>query len=266
MVDETFKLSKEQLTAYLDRLGIEPCKPTKENLVHLQTTHISKIPYENLSIMMGESISLNGNDLFEKIIVRKRGGYCFEVNGLYSFLLKALGYKVTTYTTRFIDDENGVQMRRHRIMKVDFADCSYITDVSFRNEMPRQALKFVYDEIQRDGTGEYKFTRDDYYGTILWQKLPEENWKRIFGFDECPQSETDFILPNYYCETHPDSPFTKYPILSIFPPGRHIIISNHTVTIYDEKNRPSKKPICTEEEFAELCNRYFGIDLACIGK
>lgn len=145
---------------------------------------------------------MNGQDLYQKIIVRKRGGYCFEVNGLYNFLLKALGYKVTTYNARFIYEGKGVQVRRHRLMKVDFENSSYITDVSFRLESPRQALKLVYEEIQTDGFCEYKFTRDDYYTKILWQRFPNSEWKKFYGFDESPQSETDFILPNYYCETH----------------------------------------------------------------
>ena len=127
--------------------------------------------HKGKNLLIGEPISLNGEDLYKKIIVRKRGGYCFEVNGLYNFLLKALGYKVTIYNARFIYEGKGVQVRRHRLMKVDFENCSYITDVSFRLESPRQALKFVYDEIQTDSVCEYKLTQNECYSNILWQRL-----------------------------------------------------------------------------------------------
>lgn len=262
MLDENFKLSNEQLTMYLDRLGIELLEPTAENLVQLQTIHISKIPYENLSILLGEPISLDGNDLFRKIILNQRGGYCFEVNGLYSFLLKALGYKVTSLNTRFIYDDKGVQVRRHRIMRVDFSDLSYITDASFRLESPRKALKFQYELVQSDGIAEYKFTKDDYYTNILWQRLSNGEWKKVFGFDESPQSETDFILANYYCETHSDSPFINYPIISLFPAGRHIIISNRTLTIYTEENVPTRQNIDSNNDLLYYIKKYFSIELS----
>ena len=81
------------------------------------------------------------------------------------------GDKVTIYNARFIYEGKGVQVRRHRLMKVDFENCSYITDVSFRLESPRQALKFVYDEIQTDSVCEYKLTQNECYSNILWQRL-----------------------------------------------------------------------------------------------
>lgn len=146
-------------------------------------------------------------------------------------------------------------------MKVDFENCSYITDVSFRLESPRQAWKFVYDEIQTDNVCEYKLTQDEYYSNILWKRFPNSEWKKLFGFDESPQSETDFMLPNYYCETHVDSPFTHYPILSIFPLGRHVIISNKSITIFDETNTPVIMNIETEKDFISHCKKYFNIKL-----
>ncbi|MEA5085230.1 MAG: arylamine N-acetyltransferase [Lachnospiraceae bacterium] len=263
MVDENFQLSYEQVEQYFERLGIiyskDEWRPTENNLKRLQNIHIAKIPYENLSILIHEPISLNGNDLYEKIIVKKRGGYCFEVNGLFTHLLKALGYQVTVYNCRFIFEDKGVQMRRHRIMKVKFENEAYLTDVSFRNEYPRYALRLKCDKVQFDGIAEYKFTKDDYYGYILWQKLPNQEWKQIFGFDESPQSETDFFLPNYFCETHPQSPFIDGPHMSICPENKHITIAGRKFVISEKNEVADKTVIGSEEEFIDLCRRHFGI-------
>lgn len=263
MIDEDFVLSEEQIINYFDRLEMiydkDKWKPSEENLRILQNVHIAKIPYENLSILMKEPISLNGNDLYNKIIVEHRGGYCFEVNGLFTHLLKALGYQVIVYNCRFIYEDQGVQVRRHRIMKVDFKQASYITDVSFRNESPRFPLKFVCDEVQWDGIAEYKFTKNDYYGYVMWQKLDREDWKMIFGFDESPQSETDFFLPNYFCETHPQSPFIDEPHMSICPANEHITIAGRKFVISKKNIIVEKNTIHSGEEFCHLCKKYFGI-------
>jgi N-hydroxyarylamine O-acetyltransferase len=265
MVDENFKLTQKQVKQYFTRLGIiyniDEWKPTENNLKKLQNIHIAKIPYENLSILMHEPISLNGNDLYEKIIVKKRGGYCFEVNGLFTHLLKALGYQVTVYNCRFIFEDKGIQVRRHRIMKVNFENEAYLADVSFRNESPRYALRLRCDEVQFDGISEYKFTKDSYYGYILWQKLSNREWKQVFGFDECPQSETDFFLPNYFCETHPKSPFIDGPHMSICPAMEHITIAGRKF-IMSKKNEITKETIIgSKEEFIHLCKRYFDISI-----
>lgn len=267
MIDENFILSASQVEQYLQRLGLDYKQdknrliPSEENLKYLQTIHISKIPYENLSILLGEPISLNGKDLFIKIISNNRGGYCFEVNGLYTFLLKALGYKVTVYNVRFISENKGVQMRRHRIMRVEIDGISYITDVSFRNEYPRTALRFICGKVQTDGISEYKFTQDEYYGYIMWQKRTGKEWSKIFGFDESPQSEIDFLLPNYYCETHPDSPFIDAPHMSICPIDQHITMAGREFTISKKNKILVKRNIETNEEFILLCKTYFGIEI-----
>lgn len=262
MVNENFKLSIEQVNQYFQRISlVYNCdwEPTIDNLFLLQNNHIAYIPYENLSILLREPISLEGEDLFDKIIIRKRGGYCFEVNGLYTHLLKALGYEVVTYNCRFIFEEKGIQLRRHRIMKVVIGEEAYLTDVSFRNESARFPLKLIYKEVQSDGIAEYKFEEDAYYGIVLWQKLSCGEWKKVYGFEEVSQSETDFFMPNYFCETHPKSPFIDGPHMSICPYEQHITISNNFLIISHKNKIVKEKRILSKDEFIFLCKEYFNI-------
>ena len=103
MINENFMLTEEQVKKYLKRIKMSyPLEATLENLHKLQLNHLKYIPYENLSILYGEPISLDGQDLYKKIIVNERGGFCFETNALYQWLLKAIGYQVTSYHTRLI--------------------------------------------------------------------------------------------------------------------------------------------------------------------
>lgn len=79
--------------------------------------------------------------MYKKIIVNERGGFCFETNALYQWLLKAIGYQVTSYHTRLIGLPPEEQLKRHRMIRVDFADASYITDVGIRIALSRKALR-----------------------------------------------------------------------------------------------------------------------------
>lgn len=261
MVNENFWLTTEQVKLYLKKIGMSyPLGPTIENLKELQCNHLAVIPYENLNILYNHSISINGDDLFQKIIIDGRGGFCFELNGLYQWLLRALGYKVTSYYTRLLAVDPDEQLKRHRLMKVDFDDCSYITDVGIRSESPRYALKLEDDLIQTDGISEYRFIKDDFQGWIFEQKKYASDWKPVFAFSTPSQYEKDFIMPTFFCEKHPDSPFVKGPQMSIFPKGKHITIANQTFIMSEGNNIVEKREL-TDEEFEKACRMYFHIDV-----
>ena len=261
MINEDFKLTEQQVKTYLEKLNIPyPLEPSIENLKQLQYNHLINIPYENLSILYGHPISLDGDDLYEKIIIKGHGGFCFELNALYQWLLKALGYKVKSYYTRLLGLPLEEQLNRHRLIKVDFNDGSYITDVGIRIGLSRYALQLKDNIIQTDGIAEYRFLQDDFHGWIMQQKQQGREWQNIFGFQAESQYEKDYIMPTFFCEKHPSSPFSKVPQMSIFPKGGHVTIADRTLTI-------SVGPIITEqrelsnEEFKWACKEYFHIDL-----
>src|SRR5947199_67751 len=81
--------------AYLERIGYQgPRAPTAETLRRLHLAHLYAVPFENLSIHWGEPIRLDDEALFEKVVTRRRGGFCYELNGLFAALLRALGFDV----------------------------------------------------------------------------------------------------------------------------------------------------------------------------
>ncbi len=262
MVNEQFQLGPSEVERYLDRLELpQGLPPTIENLKRIQQAHLAHIPYENLDILLGVPLSLDGAKLYDKMIVRRRGGYCFEVNGLLNWLLLALGYRVTSYASRFVFPGQPPQLRRHRVLRVDFDGVSYLADAGVRNESPRYALELAEGKVQSDGICEYRFTRDMRLGWVFWQRKEGEDWRTVFAFEETPQYEVDFVMPNYYCETHPQSPFIDCPHLSIFPTGGHITIADHTFTVSQGDTITERYEIETEEQFSALCREHFGLVL-----
>lgn len=254
--------TQEQIDIYLSKIKYKhKIELNGRTLKQLQISHLKNIPYENLDILNGVPIYLTPEALYKKLILSSRGGYCFELNGLYSNLLKSLGFDVTNLAGRFIDDDTSIQMRRHRILKVKTNDGIYICDVGVRSESPRIALKQVHGLIQNDGVSEYKFEEDDFYGHILWQKERGKSWKKVYGFTDEPQQDIDYIMPSFFCEKHPDSPFVNIRKISIFTDSVNINLVGDTLKFYENAKVTKRVDLQDENEIRETLDKYFGIRL-----
>ena len=130
---------KEKILKYFERIGLEYDENAELNgeyLRKLQLAHVTAVPYENIDILRGTPLKLDDDSLFDKVVLRRRGGYCFELNGILAWLLRALGFGVTEYMGRFLRGEVGVPMRRHRVLKVEAADGVYMCDVGVGAKAP----------------------------------------------------------------------------------------------------------------------------------
>ena len=125
-------LNHEQIQSTFNRIGVEmpdPITPTKDLLFAVQYAFTQTVPYENIDILHGIPLSLEEEDLYDKIVTRHRGGYCFEINGFLGMFLRALGYEVTEYMARYLRGETTIPMRRHRVLIVTCDDgTKYICD------------------------------------------------------------------------------------------------------------------------------------------
>src|SRR6266700_6959593 len=94
-------MDQQNLAAYLDRIGAaRPRVADAHALRALHRAHQMAVPFENLSIHLHEPISLEPDDLIEKIVTRRRGGFCYELNGAFALLLRALGFDVVLVAAR----------------------------------------------------------------------------------------------------------------------------------------------------------------------
>ncbi|CDD09419.1 n-acetyltransferase [Phascolarctobacterium succinatutens CAG:287] len=256
-------MKKLQIQQYLRKLQLNDFEPAVNlaALTKLQDAHLKYIPYENFDCLNGKITSLKRQDMFNKVIMHNRGGICFELNGLYNWLLESLGFDVTSYSARFIDKMETYQLRRHRVMCVALGDKRYLTDVGVNSESPRVPLEIVDGLIQSDGISQYKFTRSEFWGWLLWQKERGKIWKRLFGFTEEPQIDKDFITPSFWCDAHPDSPFIKSKKLSIFREDCNITIRSNYLKFYLGGRVKYRYKINTGAELKEILWEYFGINV-----
>ncbi|MBO5474301.1 MAG: arylamine N-acetyltransferase [Lachnospiraceae bacterium] len=254
-------LNELQIKQYLQRIGYDSTPSADlSTLFGLQWAHITHIPYENLDILAGIPLSLKVEDLFHKIVTEKRGGYCFELQGLYGELLKSCGFHVAQYAARFMDEKGIVQMRRHRILTVQIGNARYLTDVGIRSESPRIPLKLVCDELQTDNICEYRFQKDSFYGWVLCQKERGKTWKTMYGFTEEPQIDEDFVMPSFYCEKHSDSTFNKFMKISIFSGESNFTLVNGIFQEYRNAKVQLRKKLTSQSETGNILKTYFGLD------
>ncbi|MCK9253275.1 MAG: arylamine N-acetyltransferase [Clostridiales bacterium] len=210
--------TQSEIRAYFNRLGLPPPEDepscTCALLEQLQLAHVTRIPYENLDILAGRPLPMTWQGQFQKMVANRRGGYCFELNGLFANLLSALGYEVTTYMGRFLRGETTIPMRRHRVIRAVCAEGTFICDVGVGQSAPRYPLELVPGRIQEQFGETYKITREPFFGYVI-HDLHRGQWRRFYSFTEEEQLDIDFVMPSFYCEKSPDSIFNKALMLSI---------------------------------------------------
>ena len=247
---------------YLKRIGFDgSVNNDYETLKKLQYCHMTAVPYENLDILAGTPLKLDSESLYNKIVLAHRGGYCFELNGAFGALLRGLGFDVTDCMARFLKNETQIPMRRHRVLQVRCADGLFLCDVGVGMINPIYPVSLDTHEVQQIGNEQYKITKDDFLGTVLHQCY-EGVWDRFFTFTDEPQLDIDFVMPSFYCEKHPDSPFIKADMLAI-QAGFAVknSISGDTLTYWDE-NGKHKVTLESGEMRREALKTHFGIVIA----
>lgn len=253
----------EQITAALSRIGMEydpDAAPTPELLSDIQFAMATHVPYENVDIVAGIPLSLDYGDLYDKIVVRHRGGYCFEINGFLGELLRSLGYKVSELMARYLRGETEIPMRRHRVIIAEASDGTrWICDAGIGQAAFKRPLPFE-DGTETTVCGEtYRLGREPFFGWVIsdWHKGA---WRRFYSFTEEIQLNIDYVMPSFWCEHAPESPFRDEPALSIKTEEGRITVDGDMFRIWHGET-PFEKKIGDDSERTEIYRKYFGIEL-----
>jgi Arylamine N-acetyltransferase len=265
-------LDKSKLEKYFTRIGLVyadyESKPRDfKMLCELQLAHVTTIPYENLDIIRKIPLSLDEEALYAKIIDNHRGGYCFEVNGLYGSMLRALGFGVTDYFARYLRGETGIPMRRHRVLKVEAADETFMCDIGIGQPAPRYPVKMAVGLHQPQFGETYKFEKEDFFGWVLYD-LHNGSWRKTFSFTEEEQVAIDYAAASTWCELHPDSPFNKDVMMAIKTVSGRKSIDGRTFKIFNSITNESEnvdvKENLNDDDIKQILAEHFGINYDAI--
>ena len=193
--------------AYLDRVGLSAAPaPTLAGLEALHRAQALAIPFENFDILLGRGISLEPEAVFDKLVRRPRGGYCFELNSLMLEALLAFGFKARPLLARvhFVGEPTG---RSHQISLVTIDGEDWIADVGFGGTTALEPLKLVRDQPVTLHDSVRRFVDDPDYGVMLQMQGPD-GWINMYSFDFWHVAEGDRVMGNHFTSTHPASFFT----------------------------------------------------------
>ena len=154
------------------------------------------------------------------------------MNGLYGWLLRQLGYKVTDCFARYLRGESSIPMRRHRVLLVEAVDGTYLCDVGTGEVCPREPLRMEEGLVQEQYGETYRLDKDDFLGWVVMD-LHHGEWRQFYSFTEEPQLICDFYAVTFFCENHPSSPFFPQEMFSLKTPTGRITMDGHLYKEFD---------------------------------
>jgi N-hydroxyarylamine O-acetyltransferase len=214
--------------AYLDRIGLgAPPAPGLDGLEALHRAQPLAIPFENFDILLGRGIALDDDRVFDKLVRHPRGGYCFELNGLFLRALRHFGFEARALLGR-VHVTGNVTGRSHQISLVRIAGEDWIADVGFGGGTSTAPMRLVLDEPQQVGGTVRRYVADDTYGTVL-QIEGADGWSNLYSFDLCPVVQADREMGNHFTSTHPGSFFTWARVAARPTPAGRVSLIDYTL-------------------------------------
>lgn len=208
-----------RVRAYLDRIGVSAAVGRDaESLVRLHEAHLRTVPFENLSIHLGETIVLDEDAVVAKIVEQRRGGYCYELNGAFGWLLERLGFEVDRVSARVWAGDVLTPPFEHMALIVDD---EWLADVGF-GQHALHPLRIEDRAEQVDPTGVFRLVDiEDGDVDVLDNGMP------AYRIERRPRALSDFAMANWYQQTSPDAHFTQSLTCSRVLGSGRVTISGH---------------------------------------
>lgn len=247
------------LDAYFNRIGLTTA-PTMnaDGLAAIQRAHRLTIPFENLDIPLGQGVSLEPGHVFDKLVTRRRGGYCFEQNQLFMRALHALGFEVRPLLARVWLMADGVPPRTHTLLLAALDDQNWIADAGFGGSFtPIMPLKTGLVHTTPDGA-KHRLVVHSEHGWMLERDGGNGQFQPQYSFMLDHVWPADLVLSNHFTAAMPNTRFTTFKIVSIPTETGYASLTdrNFFQTNHDDRS------ISNMREYREILADAFGIELA----
>jgi len=245
------------LQAYLERVNYHgSIAPTAETLRALQVAHLLTVPFENLSIHAGEPIVLEDEALFSKIVERRRGGFCYEANGLFAALLRAIGFDVTMLSAEVAQAEGSFSQPFDHMTLMVKLEQRWLVDVGFGDSFLEPLLLDERREQVQDSRA-YRISDDGRYLTLS-RRDPSE-WRPQYRFTLRAYEYDDFAEMCRYHQSSPQSHFTQGRICSrATDEGRITLSDMRLITTYRNGER-KEQTLQSDEQYLVALREHFGV-------
>lgn len=247
--------------AYCARIhytGPRTVSPTTLHGLHRAHTHT--VPFENVDIHLGRPPSLETAALFSKIVARQRGGYCYELNGLFALLLQALGFQVQGLLARVLP-AGAVSLlpRTHQLSLVTVTGEAWIADVGFGGHSPREPLRLTPDVVTPQGPDTFRL-RQEAEQTFALQKVLAGHWQDLYVFTLEPFLPVDYLPLNHWHSTSPHSQFTQRKICTMPTATGRVVAVDMEFTIHTGQTT-HRRQVQSLTEYVQWLEQYFGLKI-----
>ena len=242
--------------AYLERIGLggESLPPTAETLHRLISAHLAHVPFENLDVYeRGLCPDLSVQGLFDKIVTRRRGGYCFELNGLFQKLLEALGYTCYSIVMRGVRG-GSIAYPAHRGIVAVLPEGKAYCDVGFGGAVSFWPA-WLDGRLTPDGFSVEK--RGDEYYVLAPGK---DGVAPTQMFRDVPAYPVDFIPLNIHMSQWPESLFRMRPMVSLRTETGGVSLDGDTLRIR-RGGETTERKLASRADYFDALREHFGIDL-----
>jgi N-hydroxyarylamine O-acetyltransferase len=247
-----------EIHACLRRIGYSgPLTPTAETLRQLHRAHMLAVPFENLDIPLGNPIALSVPSFYDKIVERRRGGFCYELNGLFAWLLEQLGFRVERLSAGVYSGNQPGPEFDHLTLLVETEE-RLLADVGFGDSFLEPLRLEGPAAAAGDGTL-YRLTGAG-SRQVLERRRPGAAWEPQYAFTLLPRHLDEFGARCHWTQTSPASVFTRKVTCSLATPNGRITLANRRLITTDGQKR-EERAVASEDEYRTLLETHFGIDL-----
>jgi N-hydroxyarylamine O-acetyltransferase len=245
------------IPAYLERIAYHgPLDLNADTLRALHLAHLYTVPFENLDIHLGRPLSLDQGALFDKIVTRRRGGFCYELNGLLCGLLRELGFRVTMLSAGVARQSGGFGPEfDHLALAVDL-DEPWLVDVGFGNGF-RLPVRLNDAADQPQGGSAYLIVQDGEYRVLL-RRDAGGDWTPQYHFTPQPHTLDDFAERCLFHQTSPESSFVQGRICTLAKPEGRVTLVGMRLIETTPAGR-AERDLDGEAEYAATLRARFGV-------
>lgn len=266
------------VASYLARIRLPAAPPCdRAGLAAIQAAHRQAIPFENLDIPLGREVRCDPASVFDKLVTRQRGGFCFEHNTLLRDMLGTLGFSCRMLLARvLLGNPSEPTPRTHCLVLVELGQETWIADAGFGGSYaPPMRLRDGEEMTSGDGA-RHRLTRIGEEGDLpgswlLERKGPrlatdgrvqsDDAWEAQFAFDLARVAEADLALGSHWAATHPASRFTNVTVASLCLPDGFASLVDGRLTVWREGQEAERRVIESAADYREMLADGFGITL-----
>jgi len=254
MLDHPFHLD-----AYLERIHYDgPLTPSAQTLCRLHRAQVMSIPFENLDVFLARPLPLDPASLVSKLVDQRRGGYCHELNGLFSLVLRHLGFTVTPLAARVFADETPLQ-KSHQAMLVEVNGERWLADTGFGSNGLIEAIPLELEHPFPQHLETFRLTAHTPFGFVLQHCLADD-WRSLYAFTLEPYYPADYRMMHYYTSTSPISLFTQHVVCTLPTEDARFILYDETLKIR-RRDETVTTLLTDKEAYRDTLQHCFGITL-----